>query len=228
MSLLLWDDSAALQRRLENLGLAPGRRVVLHENRTVMVSQTRGATLRIHRGYVYAPDRVLRAVVTFLCPQSSRVLIRRAERELLAFPVDEYVPVRPDVRPAERPRRGDDAIIARLKECHRRLNRLHFGSRLQDIPFRLSGRMRSRLGELALDERRHRAREIALSRRHLRRDPWEEVEHTLLHEMVHQWQAEEGLPVDHGPGFRKKAKEVGVEPQAKRYVASKKKAARYE
>jgi hypothetical protein len=228
MSLLLWDDTAALQRRLELLGLAPGRRVVLHENRTVMVSQARGATLRIHRGYVYAPDRVLRAVVTFLCPQSPRSLIRRAERELLAFPVDEYVPTRPDFRPSERPRRGDDAIIRRLKGCHRRLNRLHFGGRLRDIPFRLSGRMRSRLGELALDERRHRPREIALSRRHLRRDPWEEVEHTLLHEMVHQWQAEEGLPVDHGPGFRKKAKEVGVEPQAKRYVASKKKAARYE
>src|SRR6185436_20048689 len=61
MSLLLWDDAAVLQRRLEVLGLAGARRVVLHENRTVMVSQARGGTVRIHRGYVYAPDRVLRA-----------------------------------------------------------------------------------------------------------------------------------------------------------------------
>jgi hypothetical protein len=228
MSLQLWDDAAALQRRLEILGLPPGRRVVVHENRTVMVSITRGATIRIHRGYVYASDRILRAVLTFLSPQSPRPLMRRAERELLAFPVDEFVPTRLGIRPAERPRKGDDAILCRLRECHQRLNRLHFGGRLQDIRIRLSSRMRSRLGELALDERRNRPREIALSRRHLRRDTWEEVEHTLLHEMVHQWQAEEGLPVDHGAGFRKKAREVGVEPKAKRYVASKKKAARYE
>jgi hypothetical protein len=42
------------------------------------------------------------------------------------------------------------------------------------------------------------------------------VEHTLLHEMVHQWQAETGIPVDHGPTFRRKARQVGVLPGAKR------------
>jgi hypothetical protein len=42
------------------------------------------------------------------------------------------------------------------------------------------------------------------------------VEHTLLHEMVHQWQAETGVPVDHGPTFRRKARQVGVLPGAKR------------
>jgi hypothetical protein len=55
-----------------------------------------------------------------------------------------------------------------------------------------------------------------MSRRHLRHDAWEEVEHTLLHEMVHQWQAETGQPVDHGPGFRRKAREVGALPRARR------------
>ena len=39
---------------------------------------------------------------------------------------------------------------------------------------------------------------------------------TLLHEMVHQWQYEEGLPVDHGARFRSKAREVGIEPAATR------------
>ena len=38
--------------------------------------------------------------------------------------------------------------------------------------------------------------------------------------MVHQWQAETGLPVDHGPGFRRKAREVGIEPQARRKVGT--------
>jgi hypothetical protein len=40
----------------------------------------------------------------------------------------------------------------------------------------------------------------------------------MLHEMVHQWQAETGLGVDHGPTFRRKARDVGVLPQAKRTV----------
>ncbi len=44
------------------------------------------------------------------------------------------------------------------------------------------------------------------------------MEHTLLHEMVHQWQAESGVPVDHGPAFRRKARQVGVLPGAKRML----------
>ena len=75
--------------------------------------------------------------------------------------------------------------------------------------------MRSRLGELALDARSGRTLEIAMSRAHLRHG-WAEVERTVLHEMVHQWQAESGLPVDHGTRFRRKAREVGIEPTARR------------
>ena len=37
---------------------------------------------------------------------------------------------------------------------------------------------------------------------------------TLLHEMVHQWQCEQGLPLDHGQSFRRKALEVGIRPNA--------------
>jgi hypothetical protein len=40
----------------------------------------------------------------------------------------------------------------------------------------------------------------------------------MLHEMVHQWQAESGLRIDHGVTFRQKAREVGVIPAAKRTV----------
>jgi hypothetical protein len=78
--------------------------------------------------------------------------------------------------------------------------------------------MRSRLGELAVELRSGRPLEIAISRRHLLRHDWSEVEHTLLHEMVHQWQAESGLRVDHGVTFRRKAMEVGVLPAARRAV----------
>jgi len=51
---------------------------------------------------------------------------------------------------------------------------------------------------------------ISISRRHLRRDGWNEVLSTLLHEMVHQWQEETGRPVDHGVEFRRKARLVGI------------------
>jgi hypothetical protein len=217
VSLQLWDDGVTLLRRLEVLGLAGVKRLVVHENRTVMVSLSRGI-LRIHRGYVYAADKVLRAVIAFLQPGGSRVRSRRAQRELLGFPVEEFVPVAAPARRREAPRPGDEKVIARLRATHARFNAEHFGGTLPGIPIRLSGRMRRRLGELLLDPSGTKAREITISRRHLRRDGWAEVEATLLHEMVHQWQAETGIPVDHGAKFRKKAREVGVEPSAKRDV----------
>jgi hypothetical protein len=80
--------------------------------------------------------------------------------------------------------------------------------------------MKSRLGEIAVDVKTARPTEIGISRRHVARHPWSEVEHTMLHEMVHQWQAETGLRVDHGPTFRMKASEVGVLPAASRTVSS--------
>jgi hypothetical protein len=75
-----------------------------------------------------------------------------------------------------------------------------------------------KLGELTIDPTTDRPVEIAISYRHLVRDGWSEAEQTLLHEMVHQWQAETGRPVDHGPGFRAKARAVGVAPRAMRDV----------
>jgi len=78
--------------------------------------------------------------------------------------------------------------------------------------------MRTRLGELAVEIRSGRPLGIAISRRHIARHAWSEVEHTLLHEMVHQWQAETGLQIDHGRTFRRMAREVGVVPAAKRTI----------
>ena len=59
---------------------------------------------------------------------------------------------------------------------------------------------------------------MTISVRHVKHDGWDEVEHTVLHEMVHQWQAESGHEIDHGPTFRRKAMEVGVFPRADRMV----------
>jgi hypothetical protein len=140
---------------------------------------------------------VLKAIVRFLNPRAPRVLRRAAEREFLNFPVEEHAPSGKTVG-RERPRPGDVLLLHRLEMLHGELNARHFGGALGEIPIRLSSRMRRRLGELSVDIRTGRPLELSLSRRHIARHPWAEVEHTMLHEMVHQWQAETGLRVDHG------------------------------
>ena len=205
-----------LPQRLHALGIQNIERIVTHSNRTVMLSFHR-RVLRIHRGYAHAPDRVLRAIVRFLNPRVPRVLRRAAEREFLGFPVESHAPPRPR---QERIVPRDVPHLRRLETLHRTLNETHFSASLGQIPIRLSSRMRTRLGEMALDIRSGRPLEITISRRHLIRHPWSEVEHTMLHEMVHQWQAETGLRIDHGRTFRQKAREVGVVPAAKRTITS--------
>jgi hypothetical protein len=207
-----------LARRLTLLGLRDVERVLTHTNRTVMVSLSARRVLRLHRGYAAAPDRVLRAIVRFLNPRIPRLLRRLAEREFLAFPVEQHAPPPAVVIRSDRPQPGDILLLHRLQQLYERFNEAHFGGTLGALPLRISGRMRTRLGELSVDVRTGRPIEIAISRRHLARHPWSEVEHTMLHEMVHQWQAESGLRVDHGPTFRDKARMVGVLPRAKRGV----------
>jgi hypothetical protein len=209
---------AVLRRRLDALGMPPFRGFATHTNRTVLLSVTAQGVLRVHRGYAWAPDRVLSAIVKYVRPGARRATRRSAEREFLTFPVEAHAPpARPSRRGVERPRAGDDAVLVRLADMHGRLNAEHFSGELPVIRFRLSGRMRTRLGELAVDARSGKPLEIALSRAHLRHG-WVEVERTVLHEMVHQWQAESAVPVDHGSGFRRKARAVGIEPSARRHL----------
>jgi hypothetical protein len=78
--------------------------------------------------------------------------------------------------------------------------------------------MKNRLGHYMAATPSGLPAEIAISRTHIRRDTWDEVLHTLVHEMVHQWQDENGLPLDHGQHFRRKAREVGISARATRKV----------
>jgi hypothetical protein len=206
-----------LPARLRGLGLTQVDRILTHSNSTVMLSLSR-RTLRLHRGYAFAPDEVLRAIIQFLNPRVPRPRRRSAERQFLQFPVASYVATPGRTIRRERTRPGDLALLRRLKDLHCALNQLHFSGGLGEIPIRLSSRMKSRLGELAVDAKTGKPTEIGISRRHISRHDWSEVEHTLLHEMVHQWQAESGMDVDHGSTFRAKAREVGVIPAAKRKV----------
>lgn len=205
-----------LGERLRSLGLHPDCPIVVHANRTVVLRFHPARGLRIHLGYGHAPDDVLQAIV-----QWTRSGLPRREREALEarfmdFPVHLHVPP-PPPRPRRPPptRFGDHVLLERLSEMHHRLNADRFDRALRSIPIRLSSLMRTRLGELRAERHTGKAIEIVISRLHLRRHGWEAVERTLLHEMVHQWQAETGRPLDHGAEFRRKAREVGIVPRAR-------------
>jgi hypothetical protein len=122
-------------------------------------------------------------------------------------------------RAPERTHPADERLARELARAHRELNTGKFDGKLGTIPIRVSRRMKSRLGHYTLRGQESCDPEIVISRRHIRRHGWDEAVQTLLHEMVHQWQDESGLPVDHGREFRHKARAVGIIPKAKRHVA---------
>ncbi len=205
-------DADELLARLRGLGLKRIERCRLTRNRNVMVS-FRGPELRVHRGYLTAPDETHRAIVAFI-EGRTRAERRTAQRQIVAFKVVDPTPAPALRRETMRPE--DEPLAAKLAEWHARYNNELFGGTLRAVPVNLSRRMKSRLGHYTAAA--GGMGEITISVRHLRRHGWKEALHTLLHEMVHQWQDETGHPLDHGPAFRAKAKELGIVPRAKRGI----------
>ena len=160
-----------------------------------------------------------------LAPPPARAPRARPRRAPIRPPAttrqrSEPAPARPAprVRRARSPEEEEGAaVVAKLVARHAEYNASRFGGVLQSVPIDLSRRMRSRLGYYRLATKSMPAI-IMISRRHLRRHGWDEVFQTLLHEMVHQWQAESGHTVDHGAQFRATARAVGAVPRARRPV----------
>lgn len=204
-------EQAALLDRLRAYGLNGISTLRLTRNRSTLVS-FRAGTLRVHEGFARAPQEILRAIAVFV---SARGAARLAARRLIvAHPLERDTTPRPPRRTPLHP--DDRAMAERLQREHARLNAHHFGGALGAIRVTVSRRMKSRLGHYAPARSHPAGAEIAISRRHIRRHGWEEAIDTLLHEMVHQWQEESGHPIDHGTAFRRKAREVGTTPRAKR------------
>ncbi len=215
-----------LLARLRSLGLKRIVRCRLTRNANVMVSW-RGDELRVHEGYLDAPLDVHEAIVAFV-ESRSRAERRAASKRIVAHSGGGSA--WRDSGRRERTRPEDEPLAHKLAEWHARLNDEYFGGTLRAVPIRVSRRMKSRLGHYSggrVDGRTGGQEpqtakplgEIAISWRHARRHRWEEVVHTLMHEMVHQWQDENGLAIDHGPRFRAKARDVGIDAAAKRAVA---------
>jgi len=198
--------------RLKGMGLTDIDRCRLTRNRAVMVSY-RGRELRVHQGYLTAPNEVLASIVMFVNGRTPAAR-RLARRRILAHPIARS----PRIRRPDAAHPDDAPLTKRLTQWHRRYNDRHFDGALKAITVRVSRRMRARLGHYMSASASGEPSEIVVSRRHIRRHGWEEALHTLLHEMVHQWQDETGHPIDHGRVFRAKAREVGVVPSARRAV----------
>ncbi|HEU4995121.1 MAG TPA: SprT-like domain-containing protein [Gemmatimonadaceae bacterium] len=206
--------AAELLVRLRALGLRGMSECRLTRNRSVMVSFD-ATELRVHEGYLTAPDDVLSAIVRFVEGRTRRERLE-ARRRLLAHPIE--ATGRRRRRDVTHP--DDRGLAEQLTEWHAEYNARFFGGALRQLEVRVSRRMRARLGHYSAATPAGDPPEIAISRRHLRRHGWDEALETLLHEMVHQWQDEHGLELDHGRTFRAKAREVGISPYARRVVAA--------
>jgi hypothetical protein len=204
----------AFHEHLQRLGLRGIERLVLTRNRSVVVSVKVGV-LRAHEGFVAAPPHVHQAIVRFVMART-----RAARQEAIEVLVKHPLPLREAVRRPERTHPDDEPLRLLMADWHGRFNAQHFGGQLEAIPVHVSRRIARRLGHYTpkAAEAQGLERSIAISRKHLRRDGLAAALETLLHEMVHQWQDETGRPVDHGPAFRRKAKDVGITPRAVRVV----------
>ena len=205
-------DAEQLFDKLISLGLAHVRQVVLTRNRRILVS-VKGFDLRVHEGFVDAPAALHVQIVRFV--MARRKWERQAARDaIVAYPLPRHTT---PARAPERTHPDDEPLAERLAEWHTRLNGERFGARLKPVPIRVSRRMLRRLGHYAPGVEGG-GPEIAISARHCHRDGFASALETLLHEMVHQWQHENALLIDHGADFRRKCREVGAVPSAKRAV----------
>jgi hypothetical protein len=206
-------DAAAFLHVLRAHGLRGVDRVVFTRNRRTMVSVASGV-LRVHEGFAVAPTDIHAAIAIFATSRNRAKRVA-ARDVIVTYPV----PIRPATRRPAEQHPDDVPMAARLTTLHAQLNLEHFSGALAHLDIQVSRRLARRLGHYT--PRSHTGigvGEIVISRRHVRRDGWPEAIHTLLHEMVHQWQDETGRPVDHGSGFRAKCRAVGIEPAATRMM----------
>lgn len=206
-------DPEAFLHALRSHGLRGVQQVVLTRNRRTMVSLA-GGVLRVHEGFAVAPAHVQAAIATFATARN-RVKRNAAREIIVSYPV----PIRTATRRPATQHPDDEPMAARLTLLHAQLNLEHFGGTLDHLEIQVSRRLARRLGHYTPRSHTGGPGEIVISRRHVRRDGWPEAIHTLLHEMVHQWQDETGRPVDHGSGFRAKCRAVGIAPAATRMLS---------
>lgn len=193
---------------------APHQRVAFTHNRRTMISVGRDrSAIRMHVSFAAADEAVLAAVAVLYTPGApprKRNAAKQAVRAFInAIPLD-----RTAARPLRRrPHPRDRVHLERMQAAFDEVNRTSFSGRLPRVPIHLSHKMRRRNGHFS-----SRPLEIVISWRLCAHGVPGEAEETMRHEMIHLWQYVEGLPVDHGPVFRRMARKLNVHPRATRPV----------
>ena len=105
--------------------------------------------------------------------------------------------------------------LGRLYAAYHEYNIQHFASMLVTLPIYI----RPTTGQVTIaytwtDDYTGAPRYIVLTEAHALGDPWLEVKETLLHEMVHVWQAQQGRKVGHDESFRLMAERLGISGRA--------------
>lgn len=212
------DFLAALRQR----GAMRIRRVTFRDNRSVVWSLTQQATvLNLHRAYGAAPTELLDAFA---------VLARSGGRSSAATnaavsTINEWPEVWRAIEDT-RARRESRAVTSccatpaqrgYLRALYRYFNATRFDGRLpDDVPVRLSHRMRSSLGHMlpgsTTADGGRRVEEIALNVDLMLEENGAERIDTLLHEMAHVADYLESGGHGHGAGWRAWAVRAGCRP----------------
>lgn len=211
------DFLTELQRR----GAKRLRRVSFRDNRSVVWSLTQHATvLNLHNAYAGAPPELLDAFAVLVRSGGvSSQATRRAASTVNGWP-DVWHAL--EVTRTQRRPRAVTACCATpeqrtyLRALYRYFNETRFGGELpDDVPVRLSSRMRSALGHMLPGEDadgRPRVEEIALNvDLMLPRNGAERLD-TLLHEMAHVADYLESGNRGHGESWQDWARRVGCRP----------------
>lgn len=202
--------------------------VRLRANRSTIWSLTKaGRQLNLHRAFAAAPTSLLRRFVVIVNEGGlASAASRAASAELAAWaPLHrDLARVRSEAASASEAggRRGVSCCGTPgqrryLDKLYGYLNRTRFGGRLpQEVPIRLSNRMKSRLGQMVPGEieGRRRVLEVALNIDLMLRGNGRARVDTLVHEMAHVADWLFDGEVGHGPTWKRWAREAGCEATA--------------
>lgn len=111
---------------------------------------------------------------------------------------------------------NERAWLARLRGKYVEYATLYFDGALPVVPITLSPRLSDRYAYLKTVGGKPEA--IIFSSRLIYERGWSATQATLLHELIHVWQASQGLKPDHGKAFKDKARELKISPSASEAV----------
>lgn len=199
--------------------------VTLKANRRRIWSLTaNGSRFNLHRAFARAPHEILDdlALIAREAPRNGRRYRAAADR-VARWPVVVEAMRELATKASAAARQPGPCCAtseqrAYLEAAYREINRRRFGGRLPKlVPLRLSGRMRSRLGQMMPGRSADggvRVVEIALNADLMLAENDIIRTETLVHEMAHVADLMENGKVGHGPTWRRIALQVGCEPRA--------------